>query len=322
MIAADEVRGKINEAVRSRVPCLFGVDYELCEGFFTDRPLEQRQYLFRAGEAANYRPQKPETAVWTSFPEPYGVYRRRFETVMAGLKRGNSFLANLTVRTPVSSNLTLEQLFRGSVSHYGLLIPGRMACFSPERFVRIADGRISSNPMKGTIDAAFPDAETVILNDYKETAEHYTIVDLIRNDLSRVADDVEVKRFRYVDRIDTGEGTILQVSSEIEGRLSPAYAERVGDALFELLPAGSICGAPKEATVRLIAEAERTPRGFYTGIFGYYDGRVLDTAVLIRYVEQTPGGLVFRSGGGITVNSVCRSEYREACEKVYFPILR
>ncbi len=321
MIAVDEVRQRINRAVSARIPCLFGVDYELSEGFFTEQPLEQQDYLFRMGDVSNYQSrQSPRQLLWKAFPESYQIYARRFDTVMSGLRRGNSFLANLTVCTPLSVNMTLEELFRSSRSYYGLLIPGRMACFSPERFVRIAGDCVSSNPMKGTIDAACPDAETLILNDYKETAEHCTIVDLIRNDMSRIANRVEVKRFRYIDRINTGKGAILQVSSEIEGRLLPEYVEKVGDALFEMLPAGSISGAPKEATVRLIAQAEGRTRGFYTGIFGYYDGQVLDTAVLIRYVEQTENGLVFRSGGGITANSVCSHEYREVCQKVYFPV--
>ena len=69
--------------------------------------------------------------------------------------------------------------------------------FSPERFVKIADGRISTNPMKGTIDEAIKNAEELILADEKEAAEHATIVDLLRNDLSKVANRVKVKRYRY-----------------------------------------------------------------------------------------------------------------------------
>ena len=114
------------------------------------------------------------------------------------------------------------------------MLPGRLVCFSPECFVRITDGVIRSYPMKGTIDAALPDAEARLLEDYKERCEHYTIVDLIRNDLNRIADRVRVERFRYVEKIATLRGEILQTSSvsratllrlEKRGLVSPAFID-------------------------------------------------------------------------------------------------
>ena len=93
--------------------------------------------------------------------------------------------------------------------------------------------------MKGTIDAHIPDAETKVLSDYKELSEHYTIVDLIRNDLSMVASLVRVERFRYIDRIETSNGPILEVSSEIKGDLPSDWKNRLGEIIRTLLPAGS-----------------------------------------------------------------------------------
>ena len=204
---------------------------------------------------------------------------------------------------------------------YLLYVPGRFVCFSPERFVRIAGGRIATNPMKGTINASVPDARQTILNDPKETAEHNTVVDLLRNDLSIHADRVHVERFRYIDRIATRRGDILQVSSEIAGRLPAGYEARMGDILFDMLPAGSVSGAPKSSTLRIIREAEGESRGYYTGVFGYFDGQTLDSAVLIRFIEEEQGRMYFRSGGGITAYSDCRSEYEEVIEKVYLPFV-
>ena len=176
--------------------------------------------------------------------------------------------------------------------------------------------------MKGTIDATLPDAAATILGDYKETAEHYTITDLIRNDLSRVSHHVEVRRFRYIDELVTSRGHLLQVSSEIVGQLAPDWRAHLGSILSELLPAGSISGAPKEATLRAIAAAEGEPRGFYTGICGSFDGETLDSGVMIRFIEQqVDGALRYRSGGGITINSQCAEEYREVCQKVYLPFV-
>jgi para-aminobenzoate synthetase component 1 len=95
---------------------------------------------------------------------------------------------------------------------------------------------------------------------------------------------------------------------------------RVGDILFRLLPAGSICGAPKAATLKLIADAEQSPRGWYTGVWGYYDGRSISTAVMIRCLARRDGRTYFHSGGGITVNSLAEDEYNEVLQKIYLPI--
>lgn len=175
--------------------------------------------------------------------------------------------------------------------------------------------------MKGTIDATIPDAVNKILSDFKETAEHNTIVDLLRNDLSLSSHSVHVKRFRYIDHIKNRFRNILQVSSEIEGRLPDNYHEHLGDIICPMIPAGSVSGAPKSATVNLIRNAEREPRGFYTGVFGYYDGNTLDSGVLIRFIESHNGQLYYRSGGGITAYSQCADEYDEVLKKIYLPFV-
>jgi para-aminobenzoate synthetase component 1 len=88
-----------------------------------------------------------------------------------------------------------------------------------------------------------------------------------------------------------------------------------------MLPAGSICGAPKAKTVSIIQEVEQGPRGYYTGIFGYFNGETLDSGVNIRYIEKNDGRLLYRSGGGITFLSNQESEYKELIEKIYVPII-
>ena len=131
----------------------------------------------------------------------------------------------------------------------------------------------------------------------------------------------KVSRFRYIDRIDTPQRSILQVSSEIKGKLPYDWQHHLGEIICSMLPAGSISGAPKQATINLIKRAEGEPRGFYSGVFGYYNGEVLDSAVMIRYIEQVGSQYYFRSGGGITVNSDCLSEYNEVIAKIYLPTL-
>jgi para-aminobenzoate synthetase component 1 len=151
-------------------------------------------------------------------------------------------------------------------------------------------------------------------------AEHVTIVDLIRNDLSQVASGVHVSRFRYIDEINTQQKQLLQVSSVVEGVLSDDYRNKLGDILLALLPAGSVSGAPKPKTLEVIAAAEGEPRGYYTGVFGYFDGRNLDSAVIIRYIENRSGEYFYRSGGGITTQSEVEKEFQEALDKIYVPV--
>ena len=203
---------------------------------------------------------------------------------------------------------------------YKLWVRDAFTVFSPEIFIRIHNGRIYSYPMKGTINASTPSAARLLINDPKETAEHATIVDLIRNDLSMVAEQVSVSRYRYIDKLQTNQGSILQTSSEIQGVLPDDYLTNLGSIIFRLLPAGSITGAPKKKTMQIIKEAETYDRGFYTGIMGYFDGKDLDSAVMIRFVEQEGGKMYFKSGGGITSQSDVENEYNEMKQKVYVPI--
>lgn len=146
-------------------------------------------------------------------------------------------------------------------------------------------------------------------------------MDLLRNDLSIHADRVHVERFRYIDRIATRRGDILQVSSEIAGRLPAGYRGADGRHPFRYASRRFGIGGPKSSTLRIIREAEGEPRGYYTGVFGYFDGQTLDSAVLIRFIEEEQGRMYFRSGGGITAYSDCRSEYEEVIEKVYLPFV-
>ena len=316
----NDIYEKMNQRGRDRKPFLFGIDFEQKESFFIEDPLESRDLLFHINGTTNAA---TETAGCLDAPQLTALapdrehYENGFAVVRGGLLRGDSFLLNLTSRTEVSCNLSLKDIFCRSTAPYRIYWPGRFVCFSPESFVKIQGRRISTFPMKGTIDATLPEAERQLMEDYKETCEHYTIVDLMRNDLNRVAEQVRVDRFRYVDHIRTQKGEILQTSSEVSGLLSEDWNCHLGDIFQTLLPAGSISGAPKTATCRLIREAEQMDRGFYTGVFGYFDGENLDSAVMIRFIEKEGNRLFFRSGGGITVNSRCEEEYREILEKIY-----
>lgn len=254
------------------------------------------------------------------FPQSINDYEKSFNIVKDNINKGNSYLVNLTCSTPININLQLEELFFRAKALYKLMLRDKFIVFSPEIFTRIKDGYVYSYPMKGTIDASLPNAESIIMNDPKEAAEHATIVDLIRNDLSIIASDVSVPKYRYIDRIQTNKGVLLQVSSEVRGKLQDNWLNNIGSIMFSLLPAGSISGAPKKKTQEIIAEAETYNRGFYTGIMGYFDGENLDSSVMIRFIEKDGDKFFFKSGGGITSRSELNSEYNEMIQKIYVPI--
>jgi para-aminobenzoate synthetase component 1 len=306
------------------IPFLAGIDFELNRAFFIPNPIQNQDILWKINDIRNYTHvtdlsnQTPTIQIISA--DDKVTYSKRFKIIKDGMMRGDSFLTNLTVTSKIDSNLSIEEIFYKSNAKYKLLIPEEFVCFSPEPFIKISDNKIYAYPMKGTIDATLPNAEKQLIDDYKEQCEHFTIVDLLRNDLSKISTNVRVKKFRYVEHVFTLNGEILQTSSEIEGRLTNNWHEQLGDIILSLLPAGSVSGAPKQATLQLIREAESGPRGWYCGIFGYYDGSSFDSAVMIRCISQKKDNLYFHSGGGITINSQESSEYNEVLQKIYIPI--
>jgi para-aminobenzoate synthetase component 1 len=310
---------QINLFSASRVPFLFIIDYKAEKGYVIRRDeFDERFIKFRVNDSSKTLLNK--TFTWNAKPIDSEAYKIKFDSVKEEIKLGNSYLVNLTQPAELTTDLSLSDIYNFGTAKYKLWLKDKFTVLSPEIFVQIRNGIISSYPMKGTIDATIPNAETIIINDTKEKAEHATIVDLIRNDLSRVAEKVEVKRYRFIDKLVTNKGELLQVSSEISGQLPENYLSKTGDILFSLLPAGSICGAPKQKTLEIIENTEGYNRGFYTGIFGWFDGENLDSAVMIRFVEQQNENLIFKSGGGITSMSDMESEYNELIQKIYVQV--
>lgn len=313
---------RANSLSKAGKPFLFLIDFEIKQPqLWLPDQVDSNELLYSINGFTNAKNSRGSTPLKFELqPFDKEEYRTRFNTVLHHLNYGNTFLTNLTVKSQVEINTTLRELFFNVHAPYRCWLRDQFLFFSPESFVKIVDGKIFSFPMKGTIDASIPDASTVILSDEKEKAEHVTIVDLLRNDLAHVANRVTVSRLRYIDKIKTNRNVILQVSSEICGDLLPVYKDKIGSLLMELLPAGSISGAPKEKTMQVIRTAEQEPRGYYTGIFGYFDGKDLDSCVNIRFMEQRGKAVYYRSGGGITARSNWEREYEEVIQKVYVPV--
>jgi para-aminobenzoate synthetase component I len=306
-----------------RVPFLFIIDFEKKNPIII--PIEEinsKNILYNINGISNTQKKTfpADNIIKKKYPIDYSTYRKKFNIVLKNLKDGNSYLVNLTYPTEIEFDLSLEEIFYMSSAKYKLFYNNQFTLFSPETFIKIKNNKIYSFPMKGTINADIKNAEKIIMEDKKELAEHVTIVDLIRNDLNIISRNIKVEKFRYVDKIYTNENNLLQISSIITGELENNYNEHIGNIIDALLPAGSITGAPKKKTIEIIKKAENYDRGYYTGIFGYFDGYNLDSGVMIRFIEKVKDKFFYKSGGGITIYSDPESEYQELLEKIYVPI--
>lgn len=315
---------QINAFGAAGTPFVFLVDYEMrAPKIWTLDEIDPTEIGYDFNGVTNFEGSAEQNEsplpFLDKFPISYIDYQLAFDKVQTAIKRGDTYLANLTFPTRILTSLSLREIVELAKAPYRFWWKNHFALFSPESFVKIQAGKISSFPMKGTLRASIPNAKQVLLDDPKEKAEHATITDLIRNDLSRVAKRVRVKRYRYLEEIQTNEENLLQTSSEIVGELPADYKRKLGSILAELLPAGSISGAPKRKTVEVLRNAEKDTRAYYTGVLGYFDGENLDTAVAIRFIEQKENQLFYRSGGGITNFSQAHLEYEEMIQKIYLP---
>lgn len=312
---------KLNAFGAQRVPFFFVIDYAAKHFYAAPLDALDPDILYQCDQHTNVgaSPCHEEISWQASYPHR-DSYLHTILTIIEEIKAGNTYLLNFTAPTKLTLSCDLKTIFHQANALFKLYFKDRFVCFSPERFVRIEGNTIRTYPMKGTIDATIENAEAIILDDEKEKAEHVMVVDLLRNDLSMVASNVRVERFRYVDKIQAGDKELLQISSQIAGTLSPHWHEHIGDILLKLLPAGSISGTPKRKSVEIIEALEGYDRGFFTGVFGIYDGHVFESGVMIRFIEKEEDGYVFKSGGGITLLSDPQKEYDELCDKVYIPV--
>ncbi len=255
-------------------------------------------------------------------------YLAGFARVQDELRRGNSYEVNLTYREsltsavdPVTAYLRLRAAspapYAGFLQHPGV----RLLSSSPERFATVdRDGWLETKPIKGTTPRGETPAQDArhhaeLAGHPRYRAENLMIVDLLRNDLSRVCDPgtVTVPVLMEVESY----ATVHQLVSTVRGRLRAGLG--TVEALRALFPAGSMTGAPKLRTMAIIDAVERSPRGVYAGAFGWVgaDGRA-DLGVVIRSLVATPAPedpaawrYSLGTGGGITVRSEVGEEYAE-----------
>ena len=257
--------------------------------------------------------------------------RARFEEMVARtveyIRAGDIFQANMTRRfiaalPPALDPFTLyRRLRRLSPAPFAAFVnaPGlQLLSASPERFLALdTEGRVETRPIKGTRPRSADPVEDArfvaeLRGSEKDRAENLMIVDLLRNDLSRVSTIGSVR----VPELFTLE-TFAQVHhlvSAVEGRLAPGMTAL--DLLMAAFPGGSITGAPKIRAIEIIHELEPAQRGPYCGALAWigFDG-AMDSSIVIRSLWLADGLVVAQAGGGIVADSVPRAEYEETTVK-------
>jgi anthranilate synthase component 1 len=256
-------------------------------------------------------------------------YARLIDDCRAAIRAGDAYQLCLTTRftvdgdvDPVGAYLALRSA--AAAHHGGIVRTGRVALLSssPERFLEVEGMTVRTHPIKGTRPrGADPDADAALADelaaDPKERAENVMIVDLMRNDLSRVCEPatVRVERLLEVESYPT----VHQLVSTVAGTL-PADTT-VASLLAAAFPAGSMTGAPKLSAMTILHRLEGGPRGVYAGCFGWIGATGgLDLAMVIRSIVTYPGGAYVGAGGGITWRSVAPAEVAEVGLKARAPL--
>jgi anthranilate synthase component 1 len=248
-------------------------------------------------------------------------YLRMIADCQHSIAEGDAYVLCLTTEARVDGEFDPLAVYRRlraiSPSHHGAYLrTGGIALLSssPEQFLSVdTSGWVETRPIKGTRPrGTSPEADTALRDglraDEKERAENVMIVDLMRNDLSRVCEIGTVEVVRLLD-VETYP-QVHQLVSTIGGRL--AAGRDAVDAIAACFPAGSMTGAPKHSAVSILRGLEHRSRGIYSGAFGYlgYDGAV-DLAMTIRSIVIDEQGATIGTGGGITALSVPQEELAE-----------
>jgi anthranilate synthase component I len=246
-------------------------------------------------------------------------HERRVRRAKEHIVAGNAFQIVLsqraTRRTDASAVALYRALRRVNPSPYLFLLElGDVSLVgsSPETHVKLAGGRASLNPIAGTVAAGEGAAEALLASE-KDRAEHVMLVDLGRNDLSRVClpGTVRVARFLEPEYY----SHVVHLVSEVVGEIQPSRT--AFDLLRATFPAGTVSGAPKVRAMQIISELEGYGRGTYAGVVGYAlpDGD-LDTCIAIRTLVLRDGVAHLQAGGGVVADSDPAAEHRECLDKL------
>jgi len=258
-------------------------------------------------------------------------YLQNIEVIKEEIRTGNTYQTNLTrrIEAQLSSNRSAGAIFSrlrtrnpAPFSAYIERPGSTVISASPERFFKIENGSISASPIKGTRPRGADATEdeqlrNELLSSDKDRAENTMIVDLLRNDLGRVCEfgTVEVESLCQIEE----HPSLFHLVSTINGQLKKGL--KFSEVLKALFPCGSITGAPKLSTMRIIDRLEETPRGLSMGAIGYYLpasfglGETIDLSVAIRTMVIRDQTASFNVGGGIVIDSDSAKEWEETITK-------
>lgn len=251
-------------------------------------------------------------------------FQAAVQRALCYIAAGDTYQVNLSLRTSRTTNVPPEQIFDSlravNPSPYmGLLrVPGfALVCGSPELLVRLEGGVVSSRPIagtrpRGTFGSQDSEYSAELFASEKERAEHLMLVDLIRNDIGRVAEfgSVQVKEFMMLERY----SHVMHIVSQVEGRL--AAGQTWVEVFRSMFPGGTITGCPKIRTMEIIEELEPVGREFYTGALGWisYTGEMAMN-IIIRSMTIHAGVASVQAGAGIVADSQPDRELDEAQRK-------
>lgn len=313
--------------------CLIVHDYNTGKTFLTgnEKRFDEIESAIRKNTAANFEIDSGETSTINSnFTR--GKYIETIEKIKELIRRGDTYQTNLTqqIRARLPENLTAQKIYW----HLRKSHPAPFAAFlkraadsvvsiSPERFFKVSNLRIETSPIKGTRPRGKTAAEDLklkneLLNSAKDLAENTMIVDLLRNDLGRICKfgTVEVEKLCDLEL----HPTLFHLVSTIKGELRQNI--KFSEIIKAVFPCGSITGAPKIRTMKIIDELETANRGLSMGAIGYsvQDSKFkvqssIDLSVAIRTMTIKNHEAVFNVGGGIVIDSNVEDEYEESLLK-------
>jgi para-aminobenzoate synthetase component 1 len=251
-------------------------------------------------------------------------YCEAVDRVVEYIRDGDIFQANLSQRfllpsdePPLELYLRLRECNPAPLAGYYAVDDWAILSASPERFVQLQGDLVTTRPIKGTRGRRFPPEADLFTQDElqlsdKDIAENVMIVDLLRNDLSRVCRAGSIK-VPELCRVETY-ATVHHLVSTVQGSLEPG--RDAWDLLSATFPGGSITGCPKVRAMQIIAELEQVARGTYCGSLFYVgaDG-TLDSSILIRTITARDGWLQLQAGGGVIAKSQPEAEYVETLHK-------
>lgn len=250
------------------------------------------------------------------------TYTQAFQKIKHYLKEGDCYQVNLTQRFSATCEgetwqayKILREINAAPFSAYLNFPDVKILSSSPERFLKLKHGQVETKPIKGTRPRKSEEIENTaqildLLNNPKDRAENVMIVDLLRNDISKVCENVRVPKLFEIESYSTVHHLVSTVTGKIKEN------QHALDLLQNCFPGGSITGAPKIRAMEIIEELEPNRRGVYCGSIGYisFDGN-MDTNIAIRTLVQSHDTIRFWAGGGIVNDSKVEEEYQESFDK-------